>query len=365
MTFEKSKLIWELKWDADWVTAVQFLGDTRRVVAGNRLGQLMEWQLPDKLEGDAPQPLRQLTGHTNAITRLRCTRDGRALYSASYDHTIRQWDPAAKSDGETTLTLNAGAVYRRSLKRSGKKVEPLECTVAVQPKSKIFGRHQEWVTVMLLSHDEKLLVAGDDGGQVVFRDRATGKEQHRWKVEGWVHSLALAPDARRAVISERRPLVFDAGRRTSLRLWDVANQKPVTDLTPDYKKMYLSALAWSPDGKTIVVGRGEEAEGKIWLLNAAAAADTTPGKSRKELSPVHQYGVTDFIFHPDGQHLISCGRDTVIRIWNLQDGKLIKELGNPRGGQFKDWIHAIDLSPDGTLLAAADMAGQVNIWHLA
>ena len=126
--------------------------------------------------------------------------------------------------------------------------------------------------------------------------------------------------------------------------------------------MYLSALAWSPDGKTIVVGRGEEAEGKIWLLNAAAA-DT--GKSRKELSPVHQYGVTDFIFHPDGQHLISSSRDTVIRIWNLQDGKLVKELGNPRGGQFKDWIHAIDLSPDGTLLAAADMAGQVNIWHLA
>ncbi len=358
MAFEKSKLVWELKWDADWVTAVQFLGDSRRVVAGNRLGQLMEWQLPEKLEGDAPQPLRQLTGHTNAVTRLRCTRDGRTLYSASFDHTIRQWDTAAKSDGEAKLTLNAGAVYRRSLRRSGKKVEPIACTVALQPKSTVVADHKEWITVMLFSADEKQIITGDDGGLVVFYDRASGKVQKKWRVEGWVHALAVSPDATRAAISERRPLVFDSGQRRAFRLWDVAEAKPTADLSKDFSKMYLPALAWSPDGETIVVGRGEEAEGKIWLLDAKT------GKKRKELSPIHRYGVTDFIFHPDGKHFLSAGRDTVIRIWNLKDGKLVKELGKSRGGQFKDWIHALDLSPDGQLLAAADMAGQVNIWHL-
>jgi WD40 repeat protein len=174
-----------------------------------------------------------------------------------------------------------------------------------------------------------------------------------------VHALAVSPDATRAALSERRPLVFDAASRRVFRLWDIAKAEVTADLSKDFSKMYLPALAWSPDGKTILVGRGEEAEGKIWLLDAAT------GKKRKELSPIHQYGVTDFIFHPDGEHFLSAGRDTVIRIWNLKDGKLVKELGKPRGGQFKDWIHAIDLTPDGTLLAAADMSGQVNIWHLA
>jgi WD40 repeat protein len=358
MTFEKSKLVWELKWDADWVTAVQFLGDSRRVVAGNRLGQMMEWELPGKLEDEAPQPLRQLTGHTNAITRLRCTNDGRTLYSASYDHTVRQWDTAAKSEGEAKLTLNAGAVYRRSLRRSGPKVEPTECAVAVQPNSKVMADHKEWITVMLFSADEKQLITGDDGGQVVFRDRASGKEQQRLSIDGWVHAVALSPDTKRAAISERRPLVFDSGTRRAFRLWDVAKAKSTADLSKDFSKMYLTALAWSPDGETIIVGRGEEAEGKIWLLDAKT------GKKRKELSPIHRYGVTDFIFHPDGKHFLSTGRDTVIRIWNIKEGKLVKELGKPRGGQFKDWIHALDLTPDGQLLAAADMAGQVNIWHL-
>ena len=35
-----------------------------------------------------------------------------------------------------------------------------------------------------------------------------------------------------------------------------------------------------------------------------------------------------------------------------------------RGGQFKDWIHAVSVSPDGRWLAAGDMAGQVQIWAL-
>ncbi len=41
---------------------------------------------------------------------------------------------------------------------------------------------------------------------------------------------------------------------------------------------------------------------------------------------------------------------------------LIQDLGRPRGGQFKDWFHAVAVSPDGRWIAAADMAGQVQVW---
>ncbi|MGE3808972.1 MAG: WD40 repeat domain-containing protein, partial [Gemmataceae bacterium] len=68
--------------------------------------------------------------------------------------------------------------------------------------------------------------------------------------------------------------------------------------------------------------------------------------------------------HPDGKHLASAGRDTTVRIWTAADGKLVKEIGKPRGGQFKDWIHAVSFSADGLWLAAADMEGAVQIWSL-
>ena len=359
--FEKAELLREFHWNPDWVTAVSFLGSTRRLFAGNRLGEILEWELPEKLEPEeeGPDPIRSYHGHDNAITKLLSTKDGKELYSASFDHTLRRWDLETKPEKEEKIVLNAGTIYRQQFKRSGKKEEPVERTVAVCSKSKNLGGHEEWINALVLSWDETLLVSGDDGGKILIRERSTGKERQSWEVEGWVHALAFSPDNKQAVVSERRPLVFDSAQRQAIKLWDVEKGEELKDLTEEYKKHYLSALAWSPDGETIAVGKGEEADGIIWLL------DAKDGKQRKKLDPVHRYGVTDFAFHPDGKHLFSCGRDTVIRIWDFHEGKLVKELGKPRGGQYKDWIHAISLNHDGTLLAAADMAGQVNLWRLA
>src|SRR5262245_42931816 len=87
-TFDKAAQVWTLPWDADWVTAVCFLSPTR-VAAGNNLGQILIWDLPEKNGGAAPLPMRRLDGHTNTINRLLATSDGRWLISGSSDHTIR------------------------------------------------------------------------------------------------------------------------------------------------------------------------------------------------------------------------------------------------------------------------------------
>ena len=211
------------------------------------------------------------------------------------------------------------------------------------------------------SKDGKVLLSGDDAGQVILWDQPAGKEVRRWQVKGWVYALALAPDGKRAAVSERVPLVFDSGRHAGIRLWDVTTGKPLHDLGATFKGMHLSAAAWSPDGKLLALGRGGEVDGpngKVFLVDPAS------GKKLRELTPGHLYGATDLAFHPAGKHLASAGRDTVVRLWD-SGGKLVKELGKPRGGQFKDWIHALSFSADGRWLAAADMAGAVQVWSLA
>ena len=69
-------------------------------------------------------------------------------------------------------------------------------------------------------------------------------------------------------------------------------------------------------------------------------------------------------FSADGEHLLSSGRDTTIRICQVEDGKEVAVLGAPRGGQFKDWFSALALSPDQRLVAAADIAGSIQVWSL-
>src|SRR5262245_5411334 len=102
--FNKASLAWNLQWDADWVTAVSFIGNNR-VAAGNNLGHILLWELPGGSGGAAPQVTRRLVGHTNTINRLVATPDGRWLISASNDHTVRYWDLQAPTKGEEAIVM--------------------------------------------------------------------------------------------------------------------------------------------------------------------------------------------------------------------------------------------------------------------
>ncbi len=363
MPFEKASQLWTLTWDADWVTSVSFIGKSKRLAAGNNLGEILLWDLPEKPSDKTPSPSVQLVGHTNCVTKLLSTSDGKELISSSYDHAIRKWDVSkSPSESASTVTLNARAIAdAEARKRNGAKVPP-PITAEIKPfkESVSYALHKEWVCTMGMSADESTLVTGDDHGNVVLWDRKTGKEQTRWKVKGWVYSAAISPDKKRVFASERFTLVFDSGRHVGLKLYD-ATGKMLKDLEPDYKGFQMVASAFSSDGKYLAIGRGGELDGnngKIWLLNPE------DGKKIRELAPGHLYGVTDLAFHPDGKHLLSTGRDTVIKIWEIESGKMVKELGKSRGGQFKDWLHALSISADGRWVAAADMIGAVQVWDL-
>jgi WD40 repeat protein len=176
INFDKAALAWTLPWDADWITAVRFLGPTRRVAAGNNLGQILVWDLPEKAGGPVPAPVRRLDGHTNVISRLLSTADGRWLISASYDHTIRFWDLQAATKGNETIVLNARAIAEANPRAGRKAPPPLEVKVQTQQAVRVFEGHREWVTGLALSRDGTLLVSGDDGVDVIAWEQATGKE---------------------------------------------------------------------------------------------------------------------------------------------------------------------------------------------
>jgi len=356
--FNRSSLAWNLQWDTDWVTAVSFVGDNR-IAAGNNLGHILVWELPGGSGGAAPSLVRRLVGHTNTINRLVATPDGRWLISASNDHTIRYWDMQAPAKGEEAIVLNARTREDLIKRKSSKVPPPIEAKVATQESERTLSGHKDWVLGLALSKDGNTLVSGDDKGEVIVWDRATGNKRAQWKVKGWVWALALSPDGFSLCVSERVHLVFDSGRHAGLKTWDLKGQVKQDFGKLMVKEMPVAAAAFSPDGKMLAVGRGGETDsGKVTLL------DPADGKKLRELTPGHYSGLTDIAFHPDGKHLFTWGRGTGVRVWKGGDGKLVKELGTPRGGQFKDWIHAVSVSPDGRWLAAADLAGAVQVWAL-
>jgi WD40 repeat protein len=361
-SFEKATLAWTLPWQDTWVTAVTFIGATRKLAAGNRNGQILVWDLPEQPAGDAPVPVRRLDGHTNEVTRLVATPDGKTLISASYDHTIRYWDTEAPASGSAEVILDARSRAVAAKKLGNKAPPPAPgVQVGLQQAIEVVEAHKDWVLGLSLTRDGKTLLSGDDAGNVILWDRPAVKERRRWKIKHWVWGAALSPDATLALIAERLPLsATPTDRHFGLKIWDATTGQVKHDLAPQYKldeRAYIGAADFSPDGKLLALAEGGEGRGMIFLVESAT------GKKVRELAGHKPGGVHDLHFSTDGKYLFSSGRDTLVRVWSVADGKQTVQLGKPRGAEFKDICYALSLSADEHWLAVADMAGQVMVYR--
>ena len=388
----KPKLRYQLVFEGSWPTSVAFLGSGRRLAAGNQLGQIFVWDLPEeppkfeanpKGDRQAPNvwPVRRLDGHTNEISRLVVTPDGKHLASASFDRTVRLWPTVAPTAGKAEVVLDEDT-RKREAQRLGKK-EPTKnpgVTVETQTACGVLEGHKDWVYGLGISGDGKRLVSGDAASNVIVWDVASRKPVAKWTGHSWnwVVAASLSPDGKRALVSEKRYKRDDWDiPAPALKLWDATNGKETLDVLkvqfPKFNatdrsyggaQMWgkfvaagLIATAFSPDGKLIAAGQGgETSSGKVHLLDAAT------GKLVRDVSD-HKEGVTDLLFSSDGKFLISAGRDTTVRICQVADGKEVAVFGSPRGGQFKDWFSAVALSSDDRYLAATDIAGLVQVWE--
>jgi WD40 repeat protein len=143
-------------------------------------------------------------------------------------------------------------------------------------------------------------------------------------------------------------------------------------------------IAVSPDGKTIL-SSGEDGKTIIWEAKTSRVLDTL-------------LGVWESVFSPDGRTFVSSGSDTrfwdlktrkvikilnqpagikafspdgkilavgsynqsVIRLWNVSTGKLIKTLSGYKGSIF-----SLEFSPDGRSLASGGTERLIRIWNIA
>jgi WD40 repeat protein len=372
---------------------VAFLGSGRRLAAANQAGQIYVWDLPEtpptfeSKGGDrqAPDhaPARRLDGHTNGVTRLVATKDGKQLVSASLDHTLRVWEPAGPAAGTADAVLNIEERERIAkrdrkediLKAPGASVETIEA-------AQVLAGHDDWILTLGLSAGEQRLISGDVAARVIVWDLPGRKEVARWSglPHNWIRATALSADGQTAVVSESRYKRDDFDIPTAaLRVFDAATGDVKLDIFktmfPKYnpnETSYGAAQTWrkfiadgliaadiSPDGTLVALGQGGETDtGKVHLIEIAS------GKLVRTISG-HQYGATDVKFSADGKLLLSTGRDTCLRICPVDGGKELAALGSPRGGQFKDWLSALAVSPDEKTVAAADIAGKIHVWSLS
>jgi len=190
-----------------------------------------------------------------------------------------------------------------------------------------------------------LLAAGDSGGTVTIWDvnaRATRSFCRGSSYD--VFALAFRPDGQ---------TLASAGRYM-VKLWDATTGRPLLDLQSGN---FCSALAFSPDGRRLAVGKqaafGYDGGADVWELEDDRGIQTLRGL----LGPVAKA-----IISSDDSLVAGLAQDWQIGIWDRATGRLIHVFDAPRGLLADSG--AIALIPDGRRFACAAGRGAV-LWDVA
>jgi WD40 repeat protein len=114
----------------------------------------------------------------------------------------------------------------------------------------------------------------------------------------------------------------------------------------------VNALRFTPDGKTLATGGGEPTRGgeiKLWQVS--------DGKLVKEFKNVHSDAVFALDFTPDGKYLASGAADKFARVVEVASGKVVKA--------FEGHTHhvlGVSWKRDGRTLATAGADNVIKVW---
>ena len=143
-------------------------------------------------------------------------------------------------------------------------------------------------------------------------------------------------------------LLASAGDDTTIKIWDLQDNTLTTTLRGHRAKIH--SVAFSPDG-TLLASGSDDSTFRLWDVQAGAHIATLEhivGRNRS--------AVIEVAFSPDGELLATAGFD--VKLWEVSTHNEITTL------QHNEWVVALAFSPNGELLATGDNQGRVKIWNI-
>lgn len=142
-------------------------------------------------------------------------------------------------------------------------------------------------------------------------------------------------------------------------VWDVANAKERRRLIVPAPIIQGHRPALAVSNNFLAVGMEDEA-GTLRLFDLDSGKERSFATGHKAPWSGGGYGVSAVAFSPNGQTIVTGGRDNLIRIWDASTQRLRHTLKG-----HHSWVETFAISPDGKMLASGGQDGVIRLWDLA
>ena len=258
---------------------------------------------------ESPHPALQLRhtlrGHTDSVSRMALSSDGRTLASPSDDQTVRLWDVET---GRISRTL----------------------------------KHQADVVCVAWSPDGAILASGggDLDKRVHLWEAATGRQRRTLEEHsGTLHSVVWSPDGK---------MLASCSSDETIRLWDTASGRSLRELEGHTQQ--IEGVAWSPDGRWLCSGSWDTTV-RLWDVATGKTIRTLTGHRSFVISVAWSPG-------PNRQYIASGSEDQSVRIWDPETGLQEYVLEGHTAP-----VVSVSFLDDGRFLASLGQKGMVILWR--
>ncbi|MBL8094845.1 MAG: WD40 repeat domain-containing protein [Anaerolineales bacterium] len=199
------------------------------------------------------------------------------------------------------------------------------------------------------SSDGALLAVGDTAGVDIYdAEHLTLKQTIEVKdLSGWgVSKLAFSPDGKLILV----------GWYDQLRIYVLKNEA-TWPLSPDISMDSLADVAFSPDSKWVAVTIRYRS--RYFASNSVVVLDALTGRIKYELVQDESAEVNAMTFSSDGRWIAIAGDDRRVRLWDMTDGSLSAELTGHTHA-----VLGLAFAPDGSALVSGGADGALRIWEV-
>ena len=360
------------------IRGVALSPDGKFVAIGQHDGQVKVF------EADSGGATTKLVGHTNPITDLEWSPDGKRLAASSGtaaedSGNVIVWD-VQTGNAITTFDQHTHGAHSlsftndgRGMASGGRGVIHVWNTTTGKLSRTLKGHHSDEFVSSLDFHADGKRLASVGLHRLIVWDVQTAQEAGR--IDGYFRKVQFSPDGVKLVFSNtanqlecvdtdsvvgevRLPprgigrlfsmdvtpdgSLIALGGRSAIRLWNVNERKPHSTIP-----VYGLRLRFSHDGTRLASFPTDRAQ--IYDVSTSELVASTPKSSLRYPQ--------DIEFFPDDGRFVTSDQTNATQIWDSATGALMQRFEASSPG----FVYDLDISSDGKLIALAHHGGRIRL----